>query len=136
MKTKTLLVIAPLALGALSACQSEMDRQRPLTKAPAATVVGPAEDCIPLASLSSSRVHDDYTIDFKVGSRTYRNTLPNKCPSLGFEKAFTYSTSLTRLCSTDIIYVLRQGAGQLDRGAGCGLGRFVPVELTTDKPEG
>lgn len=134
MQAKTL--IAPLVILALAGCQNEMDEQQPLTKAPVAKVVGPAEDCVSIASLSSSRVHDDYTIDFKVGSRTYRNTLPHKCPGLGFEKAFSYGTSLSQLCSTDIIYVLRQTGGVPDRGAGCGLGRFVPVEIVKDDTAG
>lgn len=132
MKAQALLATAPLALFALGGCQNDVDR-KPVIKAPAAKVVGPARDCIPIASLNSSRVHDDYTIDFKAGSQTYRNTLPNKCPSLGFEKAFTYATSLSQLCSTDIIYVLRQVGGRPERGPGCGLGRFVPVEIVKDK---
>ena len=128
MKTLAYLT-APLALAALAGCNAygSNEKSAPISKAPAAKVVGAAEDCISIAGLRST-VHDDRTIDFEVGSRTWRNTLPYKCSSLGFEKAFTYQTSLTRLCSTDIIYVLRSTGGQLDRGAGCGLGQFVPIE--------
>lgn len=134
MQAETL--IASLAIMALAGCQSEMDERKPLTKAPVAKVVGPAEDCLSIPSISSSRVHDDYTIDFKVGGKTYRNTLPYQCNSLGFEKAFSYETSLSRLCSTDTIYVLRQVGGRLDRGAGCGLGKFVPVEIVKSQTKG
>ena len=69
------------------------------------------------------------------GNRVYRNTLPNTCPRLGFEEAFTYETSLTQLCSTDIIYVLENFGGDLRRGAGCGLGEFIPVEYV-DQDDG
>ena len=120
--------IAPLAALALAGCSEYGEQRAPVLKAPAATVAGEAQNCISLGSLSSSTVHDDYTIDFKVGSKTYRNTLPYQCHSLGFEKAFSYETSMTQLCNTDIIYVLRTGGGRLERGAGCGLGMFVPIE--------
>ena len=45
------------------------------------------------------------------GGKVYRNTLPNSCPRLGFEEAFSYSTSINQLCSTEIIYVLEQIGG-------------------------
>ena len=120
--------IAPLAALALTGCKDYGESRTPVIKAPAAKVVGEPENCISLGSMQSSNVHDDYTIDFRVGSKTYRNTLPYQCHSLGFEKAFSYATSLSQLCNTDIIYVLRTGAGRLERGAGCGLGMFVPIE--------
>ena len=75
-------------------------------------------------------IRDDWTIDFMAGGkRVYRNTLPNRCPGLRAANAFSYETSLTQLCDTDIIYVLNTVGGSLQRGAGCGLGEFVPVEL-------
>jgi hypothetical protein len=120
----------PLAVLALAGCQNQADSTPKPSKAPAAKVVGAAESCIPIVSIRSSRVHDDQTIDFDLGGgKIYRNTLPHSCPSLGFEEAFTYETSLSRLCSTDIIYVLQRVGGTVQRGAGCGLGQFVPVEL-------
>lgn len=128
MKTKHLL-IASLAFAGLSACSNydRNDNAAKVSKAPAAKVVGEPVNCVSIAGLRST-VQDDRTIDFEAGSQTYRNTLPNACPSLGFEKAFTYATSLSQLCSTDIIYVLQNTGGRLDRGAGCGLGNFVPIE--------
>ena len=85
---------------------------------------------MPLSQLRESRIRDDWTIDFiQSGNRAWRNTLPQRCPGLRSEDAFTYETSLSQLCSTDIIYVLQRTGGSLQRGAGCGLGTFVPVEL-------
>jgi hypothetical protein len=128
MKTSHLL-IAPLALAALAGCSNygSSDNAAKPSRAPAAKVVGEPVDCVTIAGLRST-VRDDQTIDFESGSKTYRNTLPYSCSSLGFEKAFSYETSLSQLCSTDIIHVLRNTGGQLDRGSSCGLGKFVPIE--------
>ncbi|MFM9976973.1 MAG: hypothetical protein ACKVOP_02865 [Sphingomonadaceae bacterium] len=95
---------------------------------PEATPDGEAVSCVSLSQISSTRVHSDSVIDFRMrGGKVYRNTLPNSCPSLGFEERFSYKTSLNQLCSVDIITVL-QSPG-LTRGASCGLGKFQPVKL-------
>lgn len=91
-----------------------------------ATRAGPPEDCIPITSIRSTRVRSDEVIDFYMaGRKVYRNQLPQRCSGLGFEQKFSYKTSLSKLCSTDIITVLN-GPG-ISRGASCGLGQFVPV---------
>ena len=75
-------------------------------------------------------MHDDQTIDFNMlCGDTYRNTLPNRCPSLGFEERFAYNSTTGQLCSVDVITVLYSD-GQ--RGAGCGLGSFLPVKINKD----
>lgn len=84
-----------------------------------------AQSCVQLNRIREARVVDDRTIDFYLSNReVLRNTLPNSCPQLGFERAFSYSTSLSQLCSVDIITVIIQGGGP-SRGASCGLGPFV-----------
>jgi hypothetical protein len=91
--------------------------------------VGKAVDCVQIRQIQSTEVRDDSTIDFKMlGGKIYRNTLPNSCPSLGFEEKFMYKTSLSQLCSVDIITVLHNMGGGIDRGASCGLGKFQPME--------
>ncbi len=98
------------------------------TSVPAATPSGKEVSCISLTSIRESRVRSNSVIDFKTnGNKWYRNTLPNSCPSLGFEERFSYKTSLNQLCSVDIITVL-QSPG-LSQGASCGLGPFQPIEL-------
>ena len=88
--------------------------------------VGDAVDCIPLHSIRNTRVRDDRTIDFYMdGRKVYRNTLPNSCPQLGFEEKFLYKTSLSQLCSVDIITVLTSPG--ISQGASCGLGKFQPI---------
>ena len=90
---------------------------------------GEPVDCINIRSIRSSRVRDDRTIDFEVSNRKiYRNTLPNSCPNLGFEKRFSYRTSISQLCSVDIITVLWNVGPGLQPGASCGLGKFQPME--------
>ena len=128
MKTHLTIALAavPLALGA---CTQQRPSDYPAV-APAAKIVGKAENCVSINQLRESRIRDDATIDFiRSGNRAWRNTLPQRCPGLKAEDAFTYETSLSQLCSTDIIYVLQRIGGGLQRGAGCGLGQFVPVEL-------
>ncbi len=99
---------------------------------PAATPTGDAVNCVSLQSIRSTQVHGDSTIDFHMnGGKVYRNTLPNSCPSLGFEERFLYKTSLSQLCSVDIITVL-QSPG-LSQGPSCGLGKFQPVKLASAK---
>ena len=118
--SRTLLFLAALAsLGGNVAAA----KVRPV---PAATPDGKPVSCIPLP-IQESRVRDDRTIDFFARGKVYRNVLPNSCPSLGFEQAFSYETSLSQLCSTDIITVLQRTGGSYMRGASCGLGQFQPV---------
>ena len=88
---------------------------------------GKPVDCIQIVQIRNTEVRDDRTIDFIMnGNKVYRNTLPNSCPSLGFERRFMYKTSLSQLCSLDIISVL-YNSPNLSRGASCGLGKFQPM---------
>lgn len=100
---------------------------------PAATPSGKAVSCIPITAIRESRVRDDWTIDFRTGGDTwYRNTLPYRCSNLGFERAFSYSTSLSQLCNVDIITVFRNGGGPTGPLGSCGLGMFQPVKLAKE----
>lgn len=114
------------ALALIAAAAPAADRRA----TPAAIPAGEPQSCIPLSAIRETRVRNDRTIDFVMrGRRVYRNVLPQGCPSLGFEERFTYATSLSQLCSTDIITVLY--TSPVMRGASCGLGQFQPVTLAT-----
>ncbi len=114
----------PILVALLATATTAADRAR----APAATAIGKPVACIPLSQIRQTLVRDDRTIDWvTTGRKTYRTVLPNGCPGLGFEQRFTYETSLSQLCSTDIITVLYQTGPQ--RGASCGLAPFQPVTL-------
>lgn len=96
----------------------------------AATPDGKPVSCIPLRSIRETRVRNDKVIDFLTNDgKVYRNTLPYGCPQLGFEESFSYKTSLSQLCSNDIITVLLGGGPGLATGASCGLSEFQPVSL-------
>lgn len=120
-------LLAILACGAAAQAYAADRVARHQAEIDAAHPEGKAESCIPLRSIRETRVLSDSVIDFHMnGRKVYRNTLPNSCPALGFEESFAYETSLSQLCSTDIITVLRHES-PLARGASCGLGQFQPV---------
>ena len=131
---------APLALLALpllaSACAPAERSARAaaeIASAPAVTVTGPAESCIDRNQLRQTKVRSASVIDFEMqGGKVWRNTLPQRCPGLEFERAFAYETSIGQLCTPQIIYALQTFGGVPQRGAGCALGKFVPVEYVED----
>ena len=95
---------------------------------PEATPTGAPVTCIPIVQIDQSLVRSDQVIDFKMrGRQVYRVTLDQPCPQLGFEQRFSYETSLSQLCSTDIITVFETTPPM--RGASCGLAPFQPVTL-------
>jgi hypothetical protein len=118
MKTPALTLLLALAAAPTVA------RNRPV---PPATPNGPPVDCISTINLHS-QVRSDRVIDLTSGRKAWRNTLPNACPSLAVERAFSYRTHTSQLCSTDIITVIQTPG--LSTGPSCGLGRFQPVTLS------
>jgi hypothetical protein len=101
---------------------------RPLKPADEAKIrpAGKPLDCVQIPEIRETRVRDDQTIDFYMsGHRVYRNRLPYKCSGLAFEERFGYSTSLSQLCSVDVITVLQ--STPTIPGPTCGLGQFQPV---------
>ncbi|MFL0672552.1 MAG: hypothetical protein ACJLS3_14340 [Erythrobacter sp.] len=119
----------PLALalaGCAASTEGSTDRN---ARVPAAKVVGEAQSCIPRSQVRQSQVRSDSVIDFEMrGGKVYRVTMPTRCPGLGFERAFAFETSIDQMCGADIIYVLMNVGGVPQRGAGCGLAPFVPIE--------
>ena len=98
-----------------------------------ATPIGDPVTCVQISRIRETRVRDDQTIDFIMnGGQVYRNRLPNRCPQLGFEEAFSYKTSISQLCNVDIITVINRGGSGIN-GPSCGLGEFQPVELADAK---
>ena len=114
---------------ALAGCATEGNQDRePPEELSKYTVTGETEQCLSLTSIRQSKPLDDYNILFETrGGETYLSRLPTRCSGLGFERAFTYSTSLTKLCSTDIITVIDSTNPSFRRGS-CGLGVFEKLE--------
>jgi hypothetical protein len=89
--------------------------------------IGEPQSCVLIQNIRETKIIDDWTIDFRMrDGSVFRNRLPNLCPQLGFERAFSYSTSITQLCKVDVITVLMT-TSPIQRGATCGLGPFVPI---------
>lgn len=132
------LTLAPLAALAVSCAPADPAAQAArseaaIAAAPAARVLGPGQNCIDRAQVRNSVVRSDKVIDFEmVGGKVYRSTLPNRCPGLGWDRAITYETSINQLCTQQIVYSLQTIGGVPQRGAGCALGEFVPVEYVKD----
>jgi hypothetical protein len=122
------LTAVAMAAAALFAAAATVAAELPT---PVAT--GPAVGCVLIRNIQSTSVVDNKTIDFRMkGGGTFRNALPNACPQLGFERAFTYTTSQSQLCSVDLITVFLQGNPTL-RGATCGIGKFTPIAPPASK---
>jgi hypothetical protein len=122
---KPLFFISTLAALSLGATAGMSAKKEPVP----VRAVGEPVNCVSLTQIRSTRIIDNSTIDFKMaGGKTYRNSLPNSCPGLKYEDRFSYRTSLNQLCNVDIVRVLHDYGGRLQEGAGCGLGKFQPVE--------
>jgi len=117
-----LSALIPAAMLLAAPVTASRDRQ-----IPEATPAGKPVDCIQLSQIRNTRVRSDQVIDYYVaGKKVYRNTLPYKCPGLGFEERYLHKTSTGDVCSHDTITVLQSG---MTEGASCGLGKFQPVTL-------
>ncbi|GGI87047.1 hypothetical protein GCM10007973_24350 [Polymorphobacter multimanifer] len=115
-------LVSMVAVLAVGGCTT-----RPPEAVAALTPTGEAVNCLLVQNIRETRVIDDQTIDFYTrNGDVYRNRLPNGCPQLGFERAFSYQTSVNQLCNVDIITVLMT-TSPLQRGASCGLGKFTPI---------
>jgi len=126
---RSIILVAAFAITAISGSALAAKDRKAI---PAATPSGKPLSCIPITQIRETRVYGDKTIDFHMsGGKVYRNTLPYDCNSLGFEERFSYKTSISQLCSTDIITVLRTPLSS--SGPSCGLGQFQPVTLAPRK---
>jgi hypothetical protein len=135
--TQRLLALVPLPL-LLASCATDpaaeaARTQAALDAAPAASVKGPAQNCILRSQVRNTVIRSDRVIDFEmVGGKVYRSTLPARCPGLEWDRAITYETSIDQLCTQQIVYALQTIGGTLQRGAGCSLGEFVLVEYVKE----
>lgn len=93
---------------------------------PAVRVTGEPVRCINTSRITHSFVRSDRVIDFRMtGSPDYRNTLPEACRALGFDRRFSYEPIAGQLCERYSITTRPRGGGAETT---CALGRFVPVE--------
>jgi hypothetical protein len=115
MRAPRLLLAATLA-GAITAS--------PAAAQPAAPPAPETRTCLQVATIRGSNVVDRQTIDFTLrDGSVWRSRLPQSCPQLGSERAFSYTTGIPQLCKQDIITVIVPIMGNM-AGARCGLGPF------------
>src|SRR5687768_18300508 len=101
---KRSIVLAAVIVPLCACAEGADDTAR--IRAPAVEVLGQPVNCIQVSRIRNTVVHDDFTIDFHLtGGDVFRNTLPNRCPQLGFEERFAYEVSTGNLCSVDTITV-------------------------------
>jgi len=100
-----------------------------------------AENCVRLSAIRNTRIVDDQTIIFYMrGGNIFINRLPRRCNGLKRGDGYSYETSLSQLCNTDIIRVLERFGSALPRPTvACGLGFFQPttaeaVDLLINEP--
>lgn len=114
------VVLACLTLGAMG----EVERSYKEKALEGYTRTGTLQPCVPLGNIKSTKVLDDSSILFYMnGGTAYLNELPDRCGPLGRYKSITYSTSLSKLCNTDVIDVIDAGSSVPKLGT-CGLGQF------------
>ena len=128
------LALAALPLLAIGCAPVERPTDaNPSAGAPAITVLGEGQRCIMRDQVRQTVVRNDRVIDFEMHSgKVYRSTMTQRCPGLSFDRAITYETSINQLCTNQIVYALQNIGGVPQRGAGCTLGGFVPVEYVKE----
>ena len=86
------------------------------------------ERCIDTRRISNTRIVDKQNILFYMrGGDIYHNELPRACMGLRNGKTISYRTSLSRLCSNDLITLLDNFGMGMSRGPSCAIGKFRPV---------
>jgi len=94
---------------------------------------GIMKSCVNPVRIRNTRVVDDFHIIFEITSRKkYLNTLPRKCPSLGFHRAIKYTVRGGTLCKNDLFEVFDSSG---IHGAHCSFGEFEQLKLKKDKDE-
>ena len=125
MRTPLLMTIPFMAL--FAACAGE-DTKEP--EPGSVFDIGQFEDdegraCVPLVSIDSTKILGDRAIEFRMrGGKSYINILPQRCIGLRPHRILSWETSQSELCNLDIIRILDQIGGGLQRVGACGLGKF------------
>ncbi|HEU4616906.1 MAG TPA: DUF6491 family protein [Gammaproteobacteria bacterium] len=127
MKTNLASVVAAASLGMiLAAATAAADDKEDKDKKDADE--GGTTSCVQLSRVRNTTVIDDSTILFQLrNGDILLNHLPNRCPTLGQEKRFSYRVTANRLCDTDTITVLQDFGLGLGPSATCQLGEFNPI---------
>lgn len=122
-------ILISLAVGTVllvSAAQAapRVHGEAKLAKAVEGRVAGEPVDCIDLRAVRSSKVIDNTAIVYKAGDTLYVNRPTNGAESLDQWDALVTKTSLSRLCSVDVVH-LYDSSSRMQTGT-VFLAQFVP----------
>lgn len=107
-----------LAFWLIASCLQACAGVRPETK-DVVTSSKNTRECLLLAQIHTTTAVSNQEILFRLyGGEHWRNKLPVGCTGLGFNRGFTYDTSLHRLCRGQFIHTLEP------RRSTCVLGLF------------
>ena len=88
--------------------------------------LGKRVSCLETIRINDSYILDDQTILFKTDlGVVYINRLPAPCHGLKVADAYSYSTSINKLCKLDTIRLIESSYGATNS---CGLGEFVEMK--------
>jgi hypothetical protein len=134
MLTRTFtLAVLPLLAASCAPTDPAARAAADAARVPEVKVLGEGQSCINRSQVRNTVIRTGQVIDFEMqGGKIYRNTLKSRCPGLDWDRAIAYETSIDQLCTPQIIYSLTTIGGTLQRGAGCSLGAFVPVEYVRE----
>jgi hypothetical protein len=121
-----ILKYAALTFSIATASLALADKVEPNPNIQLAT--GKTEHCVGITRIDEIEVLDKRNILFYMkGKKVYLNDLPRPCPGFSSRDTITYSTSLHKLCNSDIVTELNDVGSDYMRGASCGLGKFYPI---------
>lgn len=125
MRNLVSLVVGTALFASVSAqAAPHADGEAKLAKAVEGRVAGEPVDCIDLRAVRSSRIIDNTAIVYKAGDTLYVNRPANGAESLDRWDALVTKTSLSRLCSVDVVH-LYDSSSRMQTGT-VFLGQFVP----------
>lgn len=99
--------------------------QEQLSQLLAGKTAGAPVDCLPLSSISASRIIDRTAIVFETSpGKFYLNTPPRDANALESDDTMVIDTRTPELCNVDTVGLRNMATGS--PGGFIGLGRFVP----------
>jgi len=126
-------LIVALAAGSVAGDENK-DAKDEMTKLDKAMVkydrTGDTKSCLSPSRIRTTRVIDDEHIIFEMrGKKVFLNTLPRRCPRLGYNKSIRYTVRAGSICKNDIFEVF-DSSGLI--GTSCSFGQFEQLEKKKD----
>lgn len=120
----TTIIAAAVLVGGPAAAKEKLEPEARLAKLLEGRVAGEPQNCIPLASISSSQIIDKTAIVYKVGSTYWVNRPKSGAESLDDDDILVTKLPTNQLCSIDTVQ-LHDRSSRMWSGF-VSLGDFVP----------